>query len=247
MNQPLKTTSVYETFRGITPELRSAILEEIQEGKIFYITWKKKSLLGAGIRFVERFKHNFKLKKNWEVDKSHASLLIGIFTPLQQIVDRLIHLEAIGRGITPNSLSWSLNQKDVEYIDIYELRLPDNSDTQKVMESINQAYSLAWESVNKPYGFTTILSIAFTAGLIALFGESRVIAFGVKTGLDYWLRDKLNKNNICSQLTTLVANLQSKIITGEKFTEKPTWAVDPEAFENTKDKLVLRYRVYKNV
>ncbi len=239
---------MYETFHGIEPELRKALLQELQEGKIFFLNWRKRSIIGSGIRFVEWVKYNLSMKKNWDVDKSHSSTLIGIFTPLQTIVDRLIHLEALGRGITPNSLSWSLDQSDVDYVDVYEINLGDDPNTEKVLEAIQQAYGLAWDSVNKPYGFTTIASILFSTVLISIFGYERVIGFSQKTGLYDWLIDKLRKNNICSQFNTLLANLYRKLALGESFiSEKDAPFVDPEAFESLTNKLIHRYRIYGNV
>jgi len=237
-----------KVFHGIHPRLRAELLQGLQEGKVYFLGWNKDSFLGSGIRFIQWLKYNFGMKKKWLVDKSHSSVLIGIFSPIGKIINRLIHHEALSRGITPNSLSWSIDQDDVEYVDIYEIILPDNIDANKFQEAVHEAYSLTWESVNKPYGFTTIASIFISTIAISIFGYERTKVTATKIGLYDWLTDKLRKNNICSQFITRVANVYNEKITGKKFiTDKDEMFVDPEAFESLTNNLVHCYRVYRDV
>ena len=238
----MASITIYE----ITPPVRALLLKELQEGKIFFLNWKKKSFIAKGIKAVEWFKYNLGGKKKWDVDKTHSSILIGMFTPQGKIINRLIHLEAINRGVTPNSFTWSLGHSDVEYVDLYELIIPDNVDRQRVLKAVSNSYELAWGNVNKPYGFFTIASILGSTALASMFGHERVIRGVKRIGLADWFADKMKKNNICSQFNTIVANEYLYTITGENFiSDRDAFWVDPEAFESLTDKLIHRYRIIK--
>ncbi len=206
------------TIDDIYKDVRLELLDRSRQ-ELLIINWVDyDSIFNAGVSFLTGG------------SAGHTSIIVPLILPNGKSANALLHVHAIGSGVTYNRVSHTIARKD--YAIVYRV---------KTSGDLSAVYDLLAGLVDKKYDWAQIAFIAAAVGAQRLVGVEQFWQMFTGSRLDRWYEEQTKGTYICSEVASIA--LREYGAPSSWASARPVGFIDPNSLVNIFDlQEVMRFK-----